>query len=415
MKKKKIKTKIIKNTIDLWSFSSIAGIASALFFIVLARFLSVESYSLLYALVAFSFFLTIPQETIRTVISRLMAKLFVKKEKGKMKYIFSKFSKRIFIFAIALTIIYIALIPVLEGLFKTTFWPIFIIGIAIIFSFMLAVTRGTLQGILKFKPLGINNSVEHVSKLGIALLLILLLPEHLKLIGALISIPASLLISYLIGFIPLKNILKSKKKNYNEGKIFKYFVASFTIFLIIGVIYSLDIILARYFFSENLSGLYAGIAMIGKSLFFIGLYAKRVMFPSIVKEEKNPKKTKKLLIKTGFLLLLLFSFFFVISAIFPNFLIMIFLGSKYLSVAPLLKYIVLAFAFFSLSTLLIFYNLSLDINKKISIKLLLSATFMQFALLLIFHSSLLQFISMLIIVNALMFVFLLIINLRKQE
>ncbi|UCD20859.1 MAG: hypothetical protein JSW08_03760 [archaeon] len=408
------KSKLVKNTFTLWGWSSFAGLASALFYILMARFLSVESYSLLYSLIAFSYILTIPQETIRTVLSRFSTKFLGKGQKGKIHFLFSKFLKQMLLIGVIVFVIFLLLIPYLKTLFKTTSLPLMLIGIALIFAFILPIVWGILQGTFRFKQLGINNSAEMFFKLGIAVLLVLLLPGPWKVIGAIAAIPASILLSFLVGLIPIKDILKTKPVKVPGEKVSKYVVASLALFSLIAALHSIDVILARYFFTETVSGWYAGLSMIAKSLFFIAMNAKRVMLPSIVKEEKNQKKSRKLLGKTALMICGLFALFLVISIFFPKVWISVFLGSKYLDVAPILKYIILAFSFFSLSTLMVFYNLSINKNKKISIRILASAVFMQVALLLIFHSTLMQYITMILIVNIFMFVTLLIVSLRKQ-
>lgn len=407
-----MKTRLVKNIFTLWGFTVIAGLTSALFYILMAKFLSVEDYGLFYSLISFIYLLTIPQETIRTLVSKLFAKFNIKKEKGKMKYVFLSYLKKMFFVGVISFAIFLILIPFMKTLFKTSSLPLILVGVTLIFAFILPVVWGVLQGTFRFKQLGINNVLEMVVKLSIALLLIFLLPGPLKVIGALIAIPASFLFSFLLGLIPIKDILKATKKKYKEKEAWKYALASLAIFTLIGVMCSLDVILARYFFHEKTSGLYAGLSMIATALFFVSMNAKRVMLPTIVKdgERKNPRR---ILAKTALIIGLLFGGFFIISFVYPQTIVEIFLGPKYFEAAHLLKYVVLAFAFFSLSVLLAFYNLSIDKNKKISLRILASGAFMQVALLLIFHATLLQFITMILIVNVLMFAAFLLVSLKK--
>jgi len=407
--------KLVKNVLTLWSFASFAGIASALFYISMAHFLTVEQYGLLYSLVAFSYILTIPQETIRTVLARIVCKLNPEKEKGKIKYLFLKLVKQMFFYGIIAFAVFLVLIPFLKPLFKTTFLPLFILGIALIFAFLSPIVWGLLQGLFRFKQLGLNNSVEMFFKLGIAVILVLMLPSDLKVIGALIAIPMSILLTFVFGLIPIRDILKVKTKKFKEEGTSRYALASLTLFALVAAMYSIDVIIARYFFTETVSGWYGGLSMIGKALFFVAMNAKRVMLPSVAQKDKEVKKNKNLLLKTAILIITLFTLFFIAAVFVPKPIVLVFLGSKYLPVIPYLKYIILAFAFFSLSNLFIFYNLSVNKNKKISARILASGTFMQIALLIIFHSNLMQFITMILIVNVLMFLLLLYVSLRKNQ
>ncbi|MEM4640993.1 MAG: oligosaccharide flippase family protein [Candidatus Pacearchaeota archaeon] len=404
-----MKTKLIENILTLWGFNVISGVASALFYILMAYMLSVEQYGLFYSLVSLSYLFTIPQETIRTIISRVCAKLG--EEKAKIKYVFSKYLKRMFFLGIAAFLIFLLAIPYLKALFKTSFLPLLLTGISLIFVFILPVIWGILQGTFRFKELGINNALEMILKLSFAIALVLILPSRLKVIGALIAIPASIFFTFLIGLFPIKDILKARKEKFYEKGGFRYALASLALFTLIGIMCVADVIIARYFFDEKTAGLYAGLSMIGTALFFIAMNAKRVMLPTIVKEKrKNPKK---ILAKTALTIGSMFFGFFMLSLIFPKNITLTFLGTKYLEVASLLKYVVLAYAFFSLSVLLVFYNLSINKNKRISTRILASGTFMLIALLILFHSNLMEFITMTLIAFGLTFVSLLIVSFRK--
>jgi O-antigen/teichoic acid export membrane protein len=339
----------------------------------------------------------------------------LKNENGKVKALFISYLKKMLFFGVLAFAIFLILIPYLKVLFKTTSLPLMIIGVSLIFSFILPVVWGVLQGMFRFKQLGLNNSAEMFFKLGISVLLVFIFPVNMRVIGALIAIPASIFLSFLVGLIPLRDIFKTKTQKIKEKETFRYTFASLSLFAFIGLMCSLDVILARFFFDPKTSGLYAGLSMIATSLFFIAMNAKRVMLPNITKNENKEEKTRKILGKTTLLIAGLFIGFLILSLIFPKIIILFFLGSNYLDMTNLLRYEIIAYTFFSLSNLLVFYNLAVDKNKKMSMRILASACFMQIALLILFHSTLLQFITMLLIVNILMFVSLVLVSLRKQQ
>ncbi len=419
-----IKSKFNRNVVTKLAMLIVAAVASYIFFFLMARMLSVEDYGLLYSLIALTYLFTVPHETIRTVIARYTVELTSKKEYGKIKSFFLASVKNILIYSIIIFLIYLLLTPLLIQVFHASYSNIMIIGASLLVAFLLPIIWGILQGIQSFGHLGVNNSVEGVVKLAIAVGLILF---GLGVNGALISIPVSMALAFLVGLLPLKKILKAKTEKF-EGKtqIIRYSIAAFIIFLFFVALYSLDTILARYFFSAKTSGFYGALSVASKFILFVSIIITRVMFSSIAehhaKKSKSKKKmktkeqeAKQVLFTAGLYVLALIGFFLIASIFAPEIIIQIVAGNQYISIAPLLKYMVIAMGFLSLSSLLIFYNLSLDWNKKLTARILGTCVFLLIALLIVFHRTLIDFITVILAVNALLFFALLSTLLRKKH
>ncbi|MCX6742153.1 MAG: oligosaccharide flippase family protein [Candidatus Pacearchaeota archaeon] len=408
--------KVTKDAFTLLLFSAVAGVAGYLYYFILARVLSVEEYGLLYSIGSLLYILTVPQETIRTVVAIFTTKYSSKKETGKIHQLMDFASKKIFLLSIVFFIIVLALTPLLISVLHTTFLPLAIISLLLLVAFLQPVGWGVFQGLGRFKELGINNSIETLIKLGLAVALVFLLPINIRIFGALIAAPISAFLALLLGFWALKDIKKAKKIKIKE-KLGRYSFATLIIFGLITLMYSVDVIIARYFFSARVSGIYGGISLICKSLFFIATGIKRAMMPNLVKknEEKQDKEVKSILKKVSLLMIMLFGGFLILSIFFPNQIVMVVLGKKFLSAAPYLKYMVMAMAFFSFANLMVYYNLSINQNKKMTIRVLASAFFLEVVLLLFFHETIQQFIQMMMIVNLALLIGLVVISLIKPK
>jgi O-antigen/teichoic acid export membrane protein len=408
--------KVTKDAFTLLLFSAVAGVANYLYYFVLARVLSVEEYGLLFSIGSLFYILTVPQETIRTVIAIFTTKYSSRKETGKIHKLMDFASKRIFLLSIIFFIIVLALTPLLTSILHTTFLPLAITSLLLLVVFLQPVGWGVFQGLGRFKEMGINNSIEMLIKFGLAITLVLLLPLSIRIFGALIAAPISAFFALLLSFWALKDIKKAKKTNIKE-KLGKYSLATFLIFGLITLMYSVDVIIARYFFSARISGIYAGISLICKSLFFIATGIKRAMMPNLVKknEQKQEKEVKSILKKVSLLMIILFGGFLLLSIFFPNQIVMVILGKKFLSAAPYLKYMIIAMAFFSFANLMVYYNLSINQNKKMTIRVLASAFFLEVVLLLFFHKTIQQFIQMMMIVNLALLIGLVVVSLIKPK
>lgn len=407
-KTSELKSRFNKNVISKLSFLIIAAIASYAFYFLMARMLSIEDYGLLYSLIALTYLFTVPHETIRTVIARYTVDLATKKKYGKIKYFFITSVKKIFMYSLIAFFVFLALLPLLTKFLRASLAELIIIGSSLLIAFLLPIIWGLLQGLQKFGHLGMNNSIEGIAKLAIAATLVLI---GLGVSGALISMPLSMLIAFFAGFWPLKKIINAKTEKFKEKKIIRYSLAAFIIFLFFVAMYSIDVIIARYFFSEKLSGLYSGASLISKFILFISITITRVMFSAVAEQseksatiEEKHKKGRTILIHAGIYVLILTGILLLISIFAPQLIINIVLGSKYLEIAPILKYMIIAMGFLSLSSLIIFYNLSIDWNKRLTARILGTFLFLLIALLIVFHNSIMQFVTVVLIVNILLFI-----------
>jgi len=399
------KIKFKRNVATKLGLLIVAAITSYLFYFLMARMLSVEDYSLLYSLVAFTYLFSVPHETIRTVVALYTVNLATKKQYGKIKGFFIEALKTVFKYSFTLFLIFVALLPILSKFFHASLESLLIISFSLLTTFILPIIWGLLQGMQNFTHLGLNNCAETIIKLAIAFLFVTF---GLGVNGALASIPIASLAAFLIGLWSIKDILKKKTEKFREHRkhLIRYSIAAFVIFLFFVAFYSVDIILARYFFPARISGLYSGLSVISKALLFISITILRVMFPAVA-ENKNTKKGKQIL-KTAVLYILIITYIFLLISIFiPEQLINIVVGTSYLEAAKNLKYLVIAAGFLSLSGAIVFYNLSLDWNKRLTARILGTLLFLEIALLIVFHRNLEQFIRVVLVVNILLFLALL--------
>ncbi|UZE93656.1 MAG: oligosaccharide flippase family protein [Candidatus Pacearchaeota archaeon] len=400
----KTQTQLTKRTFLLWTGLILAAIGSYLFYFIMARMLSVEDYGLLYSLIALTYLFTIPHETIRTVISKYTTEFWVKKEKGKIKELMIKAIKTISLISIITFVIFLLLLPLWTKILHTNVWSISLIGLSLLITFMLPIIWGVLQGTNRFGHLGLNNSAEMVVKLALGIILVSIIGLGVN--GAIIAIPLSIAAAFFIGFIPIRDIIKAKKKPFKAEKhLFRYSMSALIIFTFFVALYSIDIILARYFFSPLYAGLYSAVSVISKVLFFGSTAITRVMFSEIIekhgkkKTEDSRKKSRKVLFRSLGFLAIMCGIFLFIAFIFPELIINVVVGNRYIAATPLLKYMMLAMAFFSFSSLIVFYNLSIDWHKKITAKILGSVAFLMMAFLILFHANLEQFVKVILAIN----------------
>ena len=210
-------------------------------------------------------------------------------------------------------------------------------------------------------------------------------------------------------FFPLRFIFDKKivSPHINTKELFTYGVPS--LFTLVGLtsLISADIILAKHFFSAHQAGIYAGLSLVGRVIFYLSSPIASVMFPIIVqKHSKKESFTNTFILSLAMVLgpsLLLTAFYF----LFPDFTLLFFLKKQeYLEAS---KYVGLFGIFISLyCCLTIICNFYLSIRKtKIFLPIVLGAI-AQIVLINIYHQNFMQLILISVIITFLLIIGLLI-------
>ena len=166
----------------------------------------------------------------------------------------------------------------------------------------------------------------------------------------------------------------------------------------INVLYSADVILVRRFFSVTDSGLYSGITVIGRIIFFSTFAISAVLLPSVrltATARENSRNLQKALLLT----VLLDGFFLLLFLIAPQTVVRVLIGAKYLEFSGLLFRVGLFILLASLLNVLFVYAIAL---RKMFISLIgIAASVAVFALSYMHNASVAEVVDNFIIVNGL--------------
>jgi len=382
---------VIKGSLILLVTINLFSILNFIFNISMARMLSLADYGILTTLISLILIFAVFSESIQTVISRYSTK---EKDLGKLKDIMKKGIKKASRISLLLYIIFlIAAIP-LSYLLKIDYYLIGITGLMIILTFILSITRGIMQGKKKFAPLGMNMISEGVIKLVLAVFLVFL---GIGIFGAMLGIITGGIGALFLSFISLRNILSSKRKPSKTPDIYSYTKPVFINMLAIMLFLSLDIVLAKLFFSPDTVGAYAIASTIAKIIFIGTQPISKAMFP-ITTEVKNKKKSKNIFLNALFLVGVIVLIAVLITAFFPRIIVRLYSGREIYSSISILFYLAVAMGLLSLSNLMLFYRLSIGKTKTFWILLIFVA--IEIILLSIFHKNLVEFSIALIVASA---------------
>mgnify|MGYP001607144561 CR=1 FL=1 len=399
MFKKSLSSGLGKGAIILFITLNIFNFLNYLFHFVMGRMLGPEDYGVLAVLMSIMLIYNIPTEAIQNLISRYTSKFNFKGGENKIKSLMVKSLKKgikisIIIFFIA-TIIAFPLSKFLD----INFWLIFISNGVIFSSFIAPINKGIMQGRKKFGLLGWSLIVDSGLKLFFTVSLILF---GFKIFGAVAGILLGILSGLVFSFYFNRDILEKKEEKAELKKLnienSSYFVTTFVIFVIL----SLDIILARKFFSPEIVGKYSVISMIGKMIFFGTIAISKTMFPLTSEKHDKNENSSKLFIKSFFIVLILNIISITAFLFFPKLIIQILYGNQYIDVAYLLVYSGISLSFLSLVNLNIYYCLSTKgIRKPYYLFIFL---IIEIILLYTFNKNITQYTLAFMVSNIIMFI-----------
>ncbi len=391
------KDELLKGSLILFFMINIFNFLNYLFHFSMARMLGPADYGVLAVLMSVAYIFGISSEAIQNIISRYTSKINLKKEFGKMKNLLKRSLKKGFKISLLFFIVYLPFAFLLSIFLKISFWLFVLTGVLIFSDLLAPIPRGMMQGIKKFSKLGLNMIVEGAIKLILAIFLVYI---GLRVYGAITAVTLSVFASIILALFFLKDIIKSEEEKFEVKKIYSYSVSFFIAIISITLMFSLDIIIARRFFSPEVVGKYAVASMLGKMIFFGTSAISKAMFPFTSEGFENKKKTRPLFYKSALFLSMLCLIAIIAFAIFPKLIITILFGKQYLAISGILIFMGIAFSILALTNLIVMYALSKD--KCAFTYYLPIFVIIEITLLIIFNSTLLQYSLALLLSNLLM-------------
>ncbi|WP_438067030.1 sugar isomerase [Flavobacterium sp. TSSA_36] len=260
------------------------------------------------------------------------------------------------------------------------------------FYFLMSVNRGLYQGQNNLFDLSKTYFYEMFCRLSVTFCLLYFFPKTTSSVFVSIGI----LISIVVGLIPFQKIIMQPKEKVDEPLQTKPIVLFFLItacyeFTLI-IINNSDILLVKHYFDNYNAGLYASLALIGRVVYFVAWMFVMLLLPKVILLKKEGKATHGVLFKYVFYVVILATIIVGATFLFPELMVKILFGNDYLSIANLLWKYALATSVFAISNIFAYYFLS--IQKYFPVALAAFFGGFQIVLILLYHSSLEQVVSM---------------------
>ena len=398
--------KLVSNSFIVIVGSLIASVFSYLFNMLMGRFLGLNQYGELTALMSLLVIVSVGGGAVLTIVMRYSGELYARGLYRSLRRLIATFNK--FVIAMASVIFLLGVFfssPIAN--FLKIGHPMYVIVMfaGLFFGFLIVVNRGALQGSQRFVPLSISSIIESFLKLMLGLFFVFV---GLKLLGAIFAIILGTAITYLYTVLPISKLThipdnhpENEDFRFDKKEMIKFSLPTTIAAVVLAVSINLDILLVKHYFPSDIAGQYAAISTISK----IGLYLLSpiisVMFPMI--SEKITKGEKHFKILIGATLLTAAGSALMIGAylVAPGLIVKILYGDKYLAAAFLLAPLGIYVMFYSLINL--FANYFIAIKDFVFVSLYVVVIVIQIVMINLAHNSLLDVAKILISTTGLLF------------
>ncbi|SDM95492.1 Membrane protein involved in the export of O-antigen and teichoic acid [Halogranum gelatinilyticum] len=395
---------------DLLHHGSVMAVATAAsgalnyaYQVFMGRALGPEQYGVFGALFALFYIVNVLGRGIRFSATRFTAELA---DDGPALAAFTRgFIRQSTLFSCGVFVALVALAPQLSG-FLDVSPTLFVLAIAGTAPFGLALTAnfGTLQGLQWFVPLGGYKVLLAAVKLAFGVGLVVLgYGVH----GAFGALVLSSVVVFGATTLHLRRRLGTpdRSPSFDYRRAYRYTGPAVLAGFCMTVPTTVDVILARHFFSAQLAGLYVSASVLGKILVFLPMGISTALFPKVSTDETDETTT---MAPTGLLTRALVYTAGIAGAgaavywAAPRFVLTTFYGAAYADAAPILQWYGVAVLAFALASVVLNFELARDRNRFVYVFTAFSVV--EIALMWALHSSPLQFVQVLLLGNIALFV-----------
>ncbi|MEC4003985.1 sugar isomerase [Flavobacterium sp. SUN052] len=325
---------------------------------------------------------------------------------GTKLHLFLKFIfKYAVLFGLLFGCLVIAFNHQLQEVFKTKTSLMFVVfGLGLPLYFIMSINRGLYQGKNDLKNLSKTYYFEMLCRLVLTISLIYILPQ----IQSSIIIAIGILVSFVFGLIPFQKSIVSKNENVENENLYTKPILTFfalTAFYELTqiIINNSDIMLVKHYFDNEQAGLYASLALIGRVVYFVAWMFVMLLLPKVIQLKKDGVDTLPILLKYVLYIVCLSTIIVLGAFLFPELVVRIMFGEKYLPIAFLLWKYALATSIFAVANIFAYYFLSINKYVPVIISAFLGLT--QIILIVLYHNSLEQVVVMQIIAMIVLLVF----------
>jgi O-antigen/teichoic acid export membrane protein len=405
---KTLKSQLLGGSLTLLAGSGLVGVTNLLYNVMTARLLGPTGFAHATAVYTILMLLSCITLAFQVVCAKYVAK--TASTEGRF-HVFASLHQRAWMAGIALALVlFLFNHPLTAYLNLPDPALISMLALGMAFYIPLGVRRGYIQGIHAFGPLAINFMLEGVVRLGGAFLLI---EVGLGVKGAVLASVLAVIVAYFAA-LPSPGVTSLRLKgiaiSFREGLQAIVFFAGQT------VINNFDIVLVKHFFPPLEAGLYAAVALVGRLVNMCAWSVVNTMFPVSAGAGDDEHEAGHVLFTSLSMVFLILAVLIFGLWMVPSFLWRTLFGAQFElgrgTLAPLLILYAVTAGIYSLSSVIITYEMSRKIANTSWLQLAFSGALALGVYLL--HQTLREVIIVQLVLMIVLFFVLMIPLLRHQ-
>lgn len=369
------------------------GILGYLFQIIMGRMLSVSEYGIFSALMAMIVVIGAPMATLSMIISRRVSTYRSEQDNGKLGYLFYWINRKLLLIAVVLIVLVVFNIKPLQNfLLIEKSAHLYLLLIILLIAFPQAVNNAYLQGLQYFKWLSVSGVLATLLKIIIAVILIYF---GLGVAGALGGVIFSTFIILILTYVVLRPSLSKNNASISNTThlLFKSAMPVLLANVAFAVMTQIDMVLVKYYFSEQEVGIYAAASILGKAVMYLPGGIAMALFPMVAENHASGKSSAHLMFQAvGVTALLsltgaLFYYFFADS------IIVLLYGNDYKEAANVLKYF--GFAILPMALIMVAEHFLIAMGRVLFTYLFMVVAPLQLIAIYYYHDTLLDIVAVL--------------------
>ena len=369
------------------------GILGYLFQIIMGRMLSVSEYGIFSALMAMIVVIGAPMTTLSMIISRRVSTYRSEQDNGKLGYLFYWINRKLLLIAVVLIVLVVFNIKPLQNfLLIEKSAHLYLLLIILLIAFPQAVNNAYLQGLQYFKWLSVVGVLATLLKIIITVILIYF---GLGVAGALGGVIFSTFIILILTYVVLRPSLSKNNASISNTThlLFKSAMPVLLANVAFAVMTQIDMVLVKYYFSEQEVGIYAAASILGKAVMYLPGGIAMALFPMVAENHASGKSSAHLMFQAvGVTALLsltgaLFYYFFADS------IIVLLYGNDYKEAANVLKYF--GFAILPMALVMVAEHFLIAMGRVLFTYLFMVVAPLQLIAIYYYHDTLLDIVAVL--------------------
>lgn len=357
--------------------------------------LSPAQFATLYSL--FSIFIIIQwlPQSLQAPITKFVSTFKAQGKIGKVNYLWRFSLKRTLLIGSGVFAVLAAISPLVSGILHidNSLYPIILFS-SFILAFSTPVNFGILRGLQRFVALGFTNTLRSALRLCLAFVFVYFL--GMGIYGGLLAIVIAYCVAFSVTMYLLKGLSTVDSEKFEVTVLKSYANYALLALVLFAILTHIDVVLARHYLGADDAGNYSAISVLGRVALFAPAGIAIAMFPKTSELFETGRVHGPLLKKAMSYVLFIGGGIIILYWLFPGFMADFVLRGKYPFVKSYLFRYGLAMLFFAVSNLLITYYLSLNQTRKV-VYTLLTVAILHVGLIALFHSSIAQFVNVMLL------------------